>query len=113
MRAAGITRRQFLEELTAPDAFLWATGIEDTFITAPWPATGRTLDEYELTGHYDQWRADLDRVASLGVRVARYGVPWHRINRPPAPGTGRSPTRRSAGSWSSASTRSSTSSTTA
>src|SRR5687768_5146392 len=85
MRAADLTRQQFLDRLAAPDAFLWATGIEDTFITAPWPATGRTLDEYELTGHYDQWRPDFDRMASLGVRVARYGVPWHRIN--PGPGT--------------------------
>ena len=34
------------------DRFTWAVGIEDTFITAPHPTTGRTLDEYELTGHY-------------------------------------------------------------
>lgn len=66
-----------------PETFFWATGIEDTFITAPWPATGRTLDEYELTGHYDRWREDLDLMASLGVRAARYGIPWHRIQ--PAP----------------------------
>jgi beta-glucosidase len=80
MRAAELTRQQFLDRLAEPETFLWATGIEDTFITCPWPATGRTLDEYELTGHYDHWRQDLDRMASLGVRVARYGVPWHRIN---------------------------------
>src|SRR3954469_20227835 len=67
-----------------PDEFLWLTGIEDTFITSPWPKTGRTLDEYELTGHYERWRADLDLMAQLGVKAARYGVPWHRIN--PAPG---------------------------
>jgi hypothetical protein len=67
----------------SPDTFYWATGIEDTFITAPWPATGRTLDEYELTGHYDLWREDLDLMASLGVRSARYGVPWHRIQPEP------------------------------
>jgi beta-glucosidase/6-phospho-beta-glucosidase/beta-galactosidase len=71
--------RSRLRELTAPDAFLWATGIEDTFITAPHPATGRTLDEYELTGHYDRWPADLRLLSSLGVKAARYGVPWHRI----------------------------------
>ena len=64
--------------------FLWATGIEDTFITAPWPPNGRTLDEYELTGHYRHWEADLALTAQLGVRATRYGVPWHRIN--PAPG---------------------------
>lgn len=68
-----------LSELTQPDAFWWATGIEDTFITAPHPATGRTLDEYELTGHYDRWAEDLELLASLGVPAARYGVPWHRL----------------------------------
>lgn len=72
------------ERLPGSTEFLWATGIEDTFITAPWPATGRTLDEYELTGHYAHWEADLELMAHLGVRTVRYGVPWHRIN--PAPG---------------------------
>jgi beta-glucosidase len=45
--------RSELPRLTEPGAFWWSTGIEDTFITTPHPATGRTLDEYELTGHYD------------------------------------------------------------
>lgn len=78
------TRSQ-LKRLTAPDAFWWSTGIEDTFITAPHPVTGRTLDEYELTGHYERWFEDLGLIAELGVPCARYGVPWHRIQ--PAPGT--------------------------
>lgn len=68
-----------LGRLTAPDAFLWAVGIEDTFITAPHPVTGRMLDEYELVGHYDRWRDDLALMAQLGVPCARYGVPWHRV----------------------------------
>ena len=75
--------RSQLARLTAPDAFWWATGIEDTFITARHPVTGRTLDEYELTDHYRRWREDLDLMGELGVTCARYGVPWHRIQ--PAP----------------------------
>jgi beta-glucosidase/6-phospho-beta-glucosidase/beta-galactosidase len=75
--------RSQLGELTRRDAFCWATGIEDTFVTAPWPATGRTLDEYELTGHYDCWEEDLALMAQLGVRAARYGIPWHRVNPEP------------------------------
>jgi beta-glucosidase/6-phospho-beta-glucosidase/beta-galactosidase len=67
-----------------PTDFLWATGIEDTFITAPHPLTGRILDEYELTGHYAKWREDLDRIAELGVSAARYGVPWYLMNPSPA-----------------------------
>lgn len=77
-------RTSQLEHLRDPDAFWWATGIEDTFITAPWPKTGRTLDAYELTDHYGRWDEDLRLMADLGVRTARYGVPWHQIN--PAPG---------------------------
>lgn len=72
-----------LSRLTEPNFFVWATGIEDTFITAPWPATGRTLDEYELTGHYDRWESDLSLAASLGVKAIRYGVPWHKIQPEP------------------------------
>jgi beta-glucosidase len=72
-----------LADLTAPEAFWWMAGIEDTFITEPHPSTGRTLDEYELTGHYERWAEDLELLASLGVRAARYGVPWHRIQPEP------------------------------
>src|SRR3954451_11759634 len=71
--------RSTLPDLSRRESFIWLTGIEDTFITAPWPKTGRTLDEYELTGHYEKWREDLDLMASLGVKAARYGIPWHRI----------------------------------
>src|SRR5581483_5507488 len=80
-----LPRRSELDALAAPDRFCWATGIEDTFITAPWPRTGRALDEYELTDHYGRWETDLGLMARLGVGAARYGVPWHRVN--PAPGT--------------------------
>ncbi|MFN3651329.1 MAG: family 1 glycosylhydrolase [Armatimonadota bacterium] len=75
--------RSELHQITEPGNFCWATGIEDTFITDPWPATGRTLDEYELTGHYERWREDLDLMAQLGVKTARYGIPWHRIQPEP------------------------------
>jgi beta-glucosidase len=66
-------------QLRTSHSFWWAAGIEDTFITTPHPQTRRTLDEYELTGHYERWREDLNLLASLGVSAARYGVPWHRI----------------------------------
>jgi beta-glucosidase/6-phospho-beta-glucosidase/beta-galactosidase len=80
----GLPTRSRLAQLTQPGGFCWATGIEDTFISEAWPATGRTLDEYELTRHYEYWAEDVDLVAGLGVRAARYGIPWHRVN--PAPG---------------------------
>lgn len=86
LHAASATRlpaRSDLSLLTQPNAFVWATGIEDTFVFDPHPVTGRTLDEYALTRHYDYWAADLDLMASLGVRAARYGIPWYRVQ--PAP----------------------------
>lgn len=77
-------RKSQVEQLASSDRFLWLTGIEDTFITAPWPKTGRILDEYELTEHYQRWNEDIELIAQLNVPAARYGIPWHRIN--PAPG---------------------------
>lgn len=77
-------RQSTFRDLVAADTFLWCTGIEDTFITAPSPKTGRTLDEYELTGHYERWAEDLELMREIGVNAARYGIPWHRIN--PRPG---------------------------
>jgi beta-glucosidase len=78
-----ITRSQ-LHRLSASSDFQWLAGIEDTFITAPSPKTGRTLDEYELTEHYARWRDDLHLFSDIGLRSVRYGIPWHKIN--PAPG---------------------------
>ena len=77
--AASLPSRSEIDRLVEPDAFLWATGIEDTFVAAPKESTGRTLDEYELTGHYDRLEEDLDRIAALGVSCARYGLPWYRV----------------------------------
>jgi beta-glucosidase len=77
--------RSTLDRLATPTAFEWLAGIEDTFITAPSPKTGRTLDEYELTEHYRRLDDDLALFAQLGLRAVRYGIPWHRIN--PAPDT--------------------------
>jgi len=55
-------------------------GIEDTFIPQLARTTGRLLDEYALTQHYERWREDLDLAASLGVKSMRYGIPWYRVN---------------------------------
>jgi beta-glucosidase len=63
----------------AQNPFIWATGIEDTFIAAPHEATGRILDEYALTEHYERWEDDLALMASLGISAARYGIPWYRV----------------------------------
>jgi beta-glucosidase len=75
--------RTRLATLAAPGGFTWAAGIEDTVITQPWPGTGRTLDEYRLTGHDRRWAGDFRRLAALGVHATRYGVPWYRVQPTP------------------------------
>ncbi|HEY1011073.1 MAG TPA: family 1 glycosylhydrolase [Herpetosiphonaceae bacterium] len=61
-----------------PDQFIWAGGFENTFIPQQRPQL-RPLDEYALTQHYEQWRDDLGRAASLGIQALRWGVPWYRV----------------------------------
>jgi beta-glucosidase/6-phospho-beta-glucosidase/beta-galactosidase len=68
---------------TRPDAFIWAGGIEDTFV--PQTRKGqRALDEYQLIGHYEHWREDLALTRELGLGALRWGVPWYRVE--PRPG---------------------------
>ena len=61
--------------------FMFCGGIEDTFIADPYPATGKTLDEYELTGHYNNFLKDFELVSSLGIKGLRWGIPWYKVER--------------------------------
>jgi beta-glucosidase len=63
---------------------IFAVGIEDTFVPQT-PCGERPLDEYELTQHYHFWHGDLGLVKQSGATMARWGVPWYRVN--PARGT--------------------------
>jgi beta-glucosidase/6-phospho-beta-glucosidase/beta-galactosidase len=67
----------------SPESFLWATGIEDTFVADERPGL-RALDEYQLMGHYQHWRTDLALCGELGVGAVRWGIPWYRVE--PRPG---------------------------
>jgi beta-glucosidase len=67
----------------SPEDFMWATGIEDTFVADTRPGL-RALDEYELMGHYEHWREDLALTREVGVRAVRWGIPWYRVE--PRPG---------------------------
>jgi beta-glucosidase len=61
-----------------PENFIWASGIEDTFV--PQTKVGhRALDEYELMGHYEHWREDLALLRDSHLQAARWGVPWYRV----------------------------------
>lgn len=58
--------------------FIWAAGIEDTFVPQTRPGH-RALDEYELMGHYEHWREDLDLGRDLGLQALRWGLPWYKV----------------------------------
>ncbi|MEO6333825.1 MAG: family 1 glycosylhydrolase [Pyrinomonadaceae bacterium] len=58
--------------------FLWAAGIENTFVPQARPGH-RSLDEYELMGHYEHWREDMGLSAELGLKAMRWGVPWYKV----------------------------------
>lgn len=58
--------------------FIWAAGIENTFVPQTRPGH-RSLDEFELMGHYDHWREDLDLSSELGLQALRWGPPWYKI----------------------------------
>jgi beta-glucosidase/6-phospho-beta-glucosidase/beta-galactosidase len=60
--------------------FLWAGGIENTFINDPFPATGKRLDEYELIDHYGKWQNDVKSFGALSLNSMRWGIPWYRVN---------------------------------
>lgn len=61
-----------------PESFLWAAGIENTFVPQT-KTSHRSLDEYELMGHYDHWREDLALARDLGLKAIRWGVPWYKV----------------------------------
>jgi beta-glucosidase/6-phospho-beta-glucosidase/beta-galactosidase len=63
-----------------PGEFAWAAGIEDTCVYPPEHFAMANLDEYDLTEHTENWRADLDLARDLGATVVRYGVNWPLVH---------------------------------
>lgn len=61
--------------------FLFATGIECSYPTIK-AKNGRKIrrDQLEECGHYKNWKTDLALVHELGLRVLRYGLPYHLVN---------------------------------
>lgn len=61
--------------------FAFATGIECSYPTIS-DGKGGSLrrDMLAECGHYDRWQEDLHLVRDLGLRVLRYGLPWHRVH---------------------------------
>ena len=58
--------------------FMFATGIE---CSNPTIENGRVRrDQLAECGHYQRWREDFQLVRDLGLKVLRYGLPYHLVN---------------------------------
>src|SRR4051794_41582398 len=66
-----------------PGSMTWLLGIEDTCVYPPARFDMAPLDEYELTGHTDQWREGLAPGPGLRAPALPDGVNWPPL--PPAP----------------------------
>ena len=58
--------------------FLFATGIECSNPTIEHGKIRR--DQLEECGHYIHWKKDLELVKDLGLKVLRYGLPYHKVH---------------------------------
>ena len=62
----------------SPRNFMFATGIECSYPTISHGRMRR--DMLDECGHYTHWRKDLELVKSLGLKVLRYGLPYHTVH---------------------------------
>ena len=61
-----------------PSNFMFATGIECSYPTIDHGRIRR--DQLDECGHYLRWREDVQLVKDLGLKVLRYGLPYHRTH---------------------------------
>ena len=66
-----------------PHSFTWIAGIEDTCVYPPADFGMLPLNEFDLTDHTINWRADLEAVRDLGGTALRYGVNWPLVHTAP------------------------------
>jgi beta-glucosidase/6-phospho-beta-glucosidase/beta-galactosidase len=64
---------------SSPRNFMFATGIECSYPTIGHGRVRRDL--LDECGHYVHWKQDLRLVHDLGLKVLRYGLPYHRMHR--------------------------------
>src|SRR5690242_15457523 len=62
-------------------SFMFATGIESSYPTAP-PRRGgrRGVEGGASTRHYDRWKDDFALVRELGIGFLRYGPPYYKTH---------------------------------
>ncbi len=65
----------------SPQNFMFATGIECSYPTINNGQIRR--DQLEECGHYKHWQKDFELVHELGLKVLRYGLPYHTMHLAP------------------------------
>ena len=63
--------------------FAWSCGEEASDPLVLHDGNVVRVDELARSGHLDRQHEDLAAVASLGVRVWRYGMPWRQVEHAP------------------------------
>ena len=65
----------------AGNKFMFATGIENSYPNIILPDRSiKRVDEFEKTGHYQNWEKDFTLVKALGIEFLRYGPPYYRTH---------------------------------
>jgi len=65
----------------AANKFMFATGIENSSPVIALPdGKSKRVDEMEKTGHYKNWKQDLQLVKDLGIQFLRYGPPYYNTH---------------------------------
>ena len=64
--------------------FAWAVGEEGSDPVVSLDGAPHRHDQFAQSDHYERLEDDLGAVASLGVKIVRYGMPWRRTE--PEPG---------------------------
>jgi beta-glucosidase/6-phospho-beta-glucosidase/beta-galactosidase len=64
-------------------AFMFATGIENSYPTIEWKGSTIRQDELAKTKHYDRWRDDFRILKELGIQYLRYGPPYFQTHSGP------------------------------
>jgi beta-glucosidase/6-phospho-beta-glucosidase/beta-galactosidase len=63
-----------------PYAFIFATGIENSYPTILSDGHVKRIDQMQSCGHYDRWREDFRLVKQLGINFLRYGPPYYKTH---------------------------------
>lgn len=74
--AGGVGGLTCASVVTSFPAFAWATGEETADPKILHQGAELRIDQLERSGHLERLDDDLADVASLGIRVWRYGMPW-------------------------------------